>query len=189
MLQGDNERLRMVLYGPDSLFDKDIVQRYKAGKPVAVPDPNGISEYKTPQKRKRPRPGSESTADSTASVVRQARVNSLGNGWYLKYDSVTELLPATAVAGPLRDFYTGVTTSAADQLGAGTNATDNLAFKSGPFSLELSSQEPIGWDYVINFAAGMMDMLSPQFTPVYRGEVVSTFWVLPSVQVSLGLVV
>jgi len=179
----------MVLYGPDSHFDREIVQKYKTGKPVAVPDPNGIPEYKTPPNRKRPRPGSESTADSTGSVVRQARVNSLDNGWYLKYDSVTELLPATDVAGPLRDFYTGVTASAADQLGAGMNATDNLAFISGPFSLELSSSEPIGWDYVINFAAGMMDMLSPQFTPMYSGEVFNTFWVLPSVQVSLGLVV
>jgi len=120
-------------------------------------------------------------------VVRQARVNSLGNGWHLQYDSVIELLPATDVAGPLRDFYTGLTASAADQLGAGVNATENLAFKSGPFSLELSSQEPIGWDYVINFADGMMEMLSSQFTPAYRGEVINTIWVLAAVQVSLSL--
>ena len=180
----------MVLYGPDSQFDKDVIQRYKLGRPIAAPeDQYGIPEYKTPQNRKRPRQGSESTADSVGSVARQPRVNSLGNGWYLKYDSVTELLPAPGVAGPLRDFYTGVTASAADQLGAGMNATNNLAFKFGPFALELSSQEPIGWDYVINFAQGMMEMLSPQFTPAYRGEVLSTFWVLPSVWVSLAVLV
>lgn len=190
MFQGDNEHLRVALYGPDSQFDKDLLQRYRTRKPVAIPaDPYGIPEYKTPQHRKRPRAGSESTADSTGSVARQPRVNSLGNGWYLSYDSVTELLPATDVAGPLRDFYTGVTASAVDQLGAGMNTTNNLAFKSGPFSLELSSLEEIGWDYVINFAEGMMEMLSPQFTPMYRGEVINTYWVLPSVQVSLGLMV
>lgn len=179
----------MVLYEPGSQFEKEIVQKYKSGKPVAVSNANGIPEYKTPEERKRPRPVSESTAGSRGSVLRQARVNNLGNGWYLKYDSVTELLPTTDVAGPLRDLYTGVTASAADQLGAGMDTTNNLAFKSGPFSLELSSQEPIGWDYVINFAEGMKEMLSPQFTPVYRGEIISTFWVLPSVQVLLSLVV
>lgn len=178
----------MILYAPDSEFDRDVIQRYTAGKPVAAWDPNGIPEYKPPQQRKRPRPGSESTADSTGSVVRQARVNSLGNGWYLRYDSVTELLPATNVAGPLRDLYTGITASAADQLGAGMKTTNNLAFKSGPFSLELSSQEPIGWDYVINFAKGMKEMLSPQFTPAYGGEIINTLWVLPSVQVLLSVV-
>lgn len=183
----------MVLYAPGSIFERDTNAKYRAGKPIGVPDPAGIPEYKTPQyRRKRPRPGgsSEATADSAGSVAVRPRVQSLGNlgsGWYMKYDSITDILPPVDGAGALTEFYNAVTASAADKLGSGTNSAENLAFKQGAFSLELSSQSPILWSWVINFAQTMIESLGPDFTPIFRGEAVSGYWVLASVQVAVSL--
>ena len=188
--EGDNQRLRVVLYAPGSIFERDTTAKYKAGKPLGVPDPAGIPEYKTPQyRRKRPRPGggSEATADSVGSVAIRPRLQNLGSGWYMKYDSIIEILPPIGVAGALREFYNAVTASAADSLGSGKNDTENLAFKNGPFSLELSSQSPILWSWVINFAQSMIETLSPDFTPIFRGEAVSGYWILSSIQVAVSL--
>ena len=160
---------------------------------MGVPDPAGIPEYKTPQtRRKRPRPGgsSEATADSAGSVVVRPRVQSLGSlgsGWYMKYDSITDILPPLDVAGALNEFYNAVTANAADQLGSGKNSVENLAFKQGSFSLQLSSQSPILWSWVINFAQSMIESLGPDFTPIFRGEAISGYWVLASVQVAVTL--
>ena len=190
LAEGDNQRLRMVLYEPGSIFERDSTARYRAGKPIGVPDPAGIPEYKTPQyKRKRPRPdgGTEATADSAGSVAMRPRLQSLGSGWYMKYDSIIDILPPVDVAGALREFYNAVTTSAADKLGTGNNGAENLAFRKGSFSLEFSSQSPILWSWVINFAQSMIELLGPEFTPLFRGEAVSGYWVLSSVQVAVSL--
>ena len=179
----------MVLYEPGSQFERDSTAKYRAGKPIGVPDPAGIPEYKTPQyKRKRPRPdgGSEATADSVGSVARP-RVQSLGSGWYMKYDSIIEIFPPIDVAGALRDFYNAVIASAADSLGSGKSGAENLAFNKGSFSLKFSSQSPILWSWVINFAQSMIESLGPDFTPIFSGEAVSGYWVLASVQVAVSL--
>ena len=180
----------MVLYAPGSIFEQDTVANYRSGRPISVPDPAGIPEYKTSEyRRKRPRPGggSEATADSAESVAVRPRVQSLGSGWYMKYDSMIEILPPIDVAGALKDFYNAVTASAADSLGSGKNGTENLAFRKGSFSLEFSSQSPILWSWVMNFAQSMIELLGPDFTPIFRGEAVSGYWVLASIQVAVSL--
>ncbi|KAL8787555.1 MAG: hypothetical protein Q9195_007727, partial [Heterodermia aff. obscurata] len=180
-----------ILYAPDSTFERDTLAKYKAGTPIGVPDPAGIPEYKTPQyRRKRPRPGggsSEATADSAGSVAVKPRVQGLGNlgsGWYMKYDSVTDILPPVDAAGALTDFYNTVTANAADNLGSGKSSAENLAFQKGSFSLQLSSQSPILWSWVVNFAQSMIESMGPDFTSIFRGEAVSGYWVLDSVQVA-----
>ena len=178
---------------PGSVFEQDVTAKYRSGRPIGVPDPAGIPEYKTPQyARKRPRPSgaSDATADSAGSVAARPRVQSLGSlgsGWYMNFDSITDILPPVDAAGALEEFYNAVTATAADNLGLGKLAAENLAFKKGTFSLELSSQSPILWSWVINFAQSMIESLGPGFTPIFRGEAISGYWVLPSIQVAVSL--
>ena len=193
LAEGDNQRLRLVLYAPGSAFEQDTTAKYRAGRPIGVPDPAGIPEYKTPQyRRKRPRPSgaSEATEDSVGSVAVRPRVQSLGSlgsGWYMNFDSITDILPPIDAASALEEFYNAVTASAGDNLGSGKLAAENLAFKKGAFSLELSSQSPILWSWVINFAQSMIESLGADFTPIFRGEAISGYWVLPSIQIAVSL--
>ena len=189
-VEGDSQRLRMVLYEPGSQFERDIYTRFQKGKPISVPDPDGIPEYKTPEyRRKRPRPGGGGSAESAGSMATRPRVSSLGTGWYLNYDTVSELLPSVNAAEPLREFYNKVSAGAADQLSKGNDGVDRITFKSGPFSLRFASQEVIRWDFVINLVQSMISMLTPQFAPMFSGEAVSEYWDLPSVQVAFSLAV
>ena len=177
----------MVLYGPNSQFERNIIAKYKTGQPMSVPDPNGIPEYKTPEyRRKRSRQdGETSTADSRAS----SRPRVVDNGWDLSYNSVEALFPSTTAAGPLTNFYKSVTESAVNQLGGAVDPLSSITFESGPFRLKMASPQPISWSFVINFAQDMSNLLSPDFAPLYSGEVVNSIWELPSVQVGLELMV
>lgn len=183
----------MILYAPRSAFENQTYARYRQAKPISVPDRVGIPEYKTPEyRKKRPRPESsdaaQSTADSGASYQPgRAGVAALDNNWYLNYGSVKVLLPLTSAVEPLRKLYDGVAESAAEQIAGGVNASDSLAFKSGPFSLQLSSREPINWSFVINLAQDRVGKLSNSFAPLFRAEAVNVVWDLAPVQVSLDL--
>ena len=127
-------------------------------------------------------------ADSAGSYrPGRAGVAALDNNWYLNYVSVRELFPSISTVEPMRKLYYSVTKSAAEQLAGGVNASDSLAFKSGPLSLQMSSPDPISWTFVINLAYDMMDKLSTGFTPLFRAEAVNAVWALSAVQISLSL--
>ena len=178
----------MVLYAPLSAFENATIVAYKAGRPIAAPKQGDIPEYKTPEyRRKRPRPDDPdgSTADSAGSY--RPRLASLDNNWYLNYASVTELFPPASAVQPIRKLYSDVAESAAQQIGAGVEASNNLAFSSGPLSLQLSSKDPINWTFVLNFVYDMMDKLSANFAPLFGAEAVNAVWELEPVRISLSL--
>ena len=164
------------------------LSNYRNRKPISVPTAYAIPEYQTPEYRiKRPRPddGGGSTADSAGSY--RPRVGSLDNNWYLNYGSVTELFPGASAIQPLRTLYSEIAESAAQQLGASVNASDNVAFRSGPLSLQLTSKDPINWTFILNLAYDMMNKLSANFAPLFSAEAENAVWELAPVKISLSL--
>lgn len=98
-----------------------------------------------------------------------------------------ELFPPASAIQPLRTLYSDIAESAAQQIGAGVNASDNVAFRSGPLSLQLSSKDPINWTFILNLAHDMMDKLSTNFAPLFGAEAVNAVWDLAPVKISLSL--
>lgn len=162
---------------------------YRESKPIVASSPVSLPDYKVPDyRKKRPRPdggSGEYTAESAQST--RPRVATLDNGWNLKYTSVTELLPPVSAAGPLKAFYDGLADNAAEQLSVGALPSKNLAFKSGPFYLEMSSAEPIDWTFVINFGKDMLDRIAPYFSPLFQAEAFNPIWIYAAVQISMSL--
>ncbi len=122
----------------------------------------------------------------TRSAV-QSRTRNLGDGWYMTYDSTMAIMPTQVGAAVLEAFYTKLVFAAANQISNVVNATDNLAFSLKGLNLQLSSSEPISWNWVINFAADMLDNVSTEFACLFQGEAYSAYWDIAAVSVALTL--
>lgn len=92
-----------------------------------------------------------------------------------------------SAAGPLKAFYDGVANNAAEKLSVGASPSKNLAFKSGPFSLEMSSALPIDWTFVINFGKDMLDRITPDLSSMFQAEAFNPIWIYAAVQISMSL--
>lgn len=75
----------------------------------------------------------------------QTRTRNLGGGWFIDFGSLTSVVPAQSAAGDLENLYKSVADTAADQLSTGANATEELEFTLGGYSLRLSSEEAVSW--------------------------------------------
>ena len=177
LIQGDNSRLRLILYAPLSTFENDTIPDYKDNKPIGVQEDTddeyepGPSDPSPP--RKRARAGGMGLMSSTGV---QTRSRNLGDGWYMNYDSITIILPTQLGAAALEGFYARVVDAAAKQISNILNATDNLAFSFNGLNLHLSSSKPISWTWIINFAADMLDNASADLAVLFNGEAYSADW-------------
>ena len=192
--KGSWGKLRLYLYARASAFENKTLDDYKKNKPIGVivsdankdepPEPPSGGGPPNTRKRK----GAGMGLMSTTGPVR-ARTRDLGDGWLMTYDSLTALISVPpAVAEDLENLYTGVMDSAAEQLSNSANATDNLAFKLGSLNLRLSSQAPISWDWIIGFAAEMLDIVGSDFATLFQAQAYSSYWDLPTVAASLTAV-
>ena len=180
--QGDNSNLRLILYAAGSKFENDTIADYKNNKPIAIQEDTD-DEYEpgppdpTPPK-KRARTGGMGLMTSKGV---QTRTRSLGDGWYMTYDSITSILPTQIGAANLEAFYAQLLDSAAEQISNVVNATADLAFDFHGLTLRLSSAAPISWTWVINFAADMLDNVSTDFAVLFAGEAYSDYWEIAAV--------
>ena len=184
--QGNNNRLRLILYAPGSKFENDTLADYKKGKVIALPEDSGTdSEYEpAPQPpQKRTRTGGLGLMSGSGLRV---KTRNLGDGWFLSYDSVTSIIPTQIAAANLEAFYTAVINSASQQIGNVINATENLAFSLNGLSLRLASSTPISWSWVMNFAADMIENVSSDFAVLFNGEAYSGYWDIAAVTASLS---
>ncbi len=188
MIQGDNGRLRLILYAPLSTFENDTIADYKDNKPIGVQEDTDDEYEPGPSDpsplQKRARTGGMGLMSSRGV---QTRSRNLGDGWYMNYDSITAILPTQLGAAALEGFYTRVVDAAAKQISNIVNATDDLAFSFNGLNLRLSSSEPISWTWIINFAADMLDNASADFAVLFNGEAYSAYWEIAAVTAVLAI--
>lgn len=180
--QGDNSKLRLILYAAGSKFENDTIADYSNNKPIGIQEDTD-DEYEPgppdpPPPKKRARSGGMGLMTSKGV---QTRTRSLGDGWYMTYDSITSIIPTQIGAANLEAFYTQVLDSAAEQISNIVNATADLAFDFHGLTLRLSSAAPISWTWVINFAADMLDNVSTDFAVLFAGEAYSDYWEIAAV--------
>ena len=186
-LQGDNNKLRLILYAPLSKFENDTIADYKQNKPIAIQEDTD-NEYGPappdpgpPKKRTRSGRGGLGLTGSKRIRGEGSNVRNLGDGWYISYASTTSIIPPQIGVANLKTFYTQVVDSAANQISTLVNATENLAFSFNGLNLRLSSSAPISWTWIINFAADMLDNASITFAVLFDGEAYSYYWEIAAV--------
>lgn len=162
--QGDNQKLRIILYAPLSKFENDTIESWKNNEAVAIPEAtdNENNQATPPPKRRR-------TDERVA------------------YDSATSIVPTQVAAARLQAFYTQVVLAAAKQISNIVNATANLAFQFGGLNLRLSSSAPISWTWVLNFAADMLNGLGTDFAMLFTGQAYSAYSDMATVTTSLTI--
>lgn len=111
----------------------------------------------------------------------KTQTRNLGDGWYMVFDAIMSILPAQPAAASMESFYNSVINTAAGQLSTAVNATKDLAFKFGEIHLRLSSDTPINWSWVINFASDMLGNIGPGFAVMFNGKAYSDYWDIPPV--------
>lgn len=178
----------LVIYGPDSDFENWVKHTYKNNLVVALKprkrkasshDPESIPQ--DPRKRKY---SSESPSKQTSSTVK-----TLSGGWKLEFDSIKPVAPSQGAGAEFRSLYAEVMKSSADQLSNGVDEARDLLFRKGKLNLRLSSADPtqpIGWDWVIEYASLMADNVAAGFQNLYTAQAYSAYWDLAGVIVGLG---
>ena len=181
----------LVLYGPDSQFDKWVKNSYKNNLKIVLEPRKRKASSRDPEitpedPRKRPSPaGSMGTPSKQASST----VNTLSGGWRLEYDSIKPVAPSQGAGAEFRSLYDEVMKSAADQLSNGVDEARDLLLRKGNLNLRLSSADPtqpIGWDWVIQYASLMADNVAAGFQNLYTAQVYSAYWDSAGVMVGLG---
>lgn len=90
------------------------------------------------------------------------------------------MVPAQSAAADLELLCNDIIDNAGYQLYNGVNATTDLAFSFGQYSLRFSSPDPIGWTWIMNFAFGMLETTSSNFVALFNGEAHSYVYETPA---------
>ena len=159
-LQGDNNKLRLIVYAPLSKFENDTIADYKQNRPIAIqedtddeygpapPDPGPL--------KKRTRFG-RGGLGSRRIKGEGSKVRNLRDDWYMSYESTTFIVPPQIGAANLETFYTQVVDSAANQISTVANATENLTFSFNGLNFLLSSS--VLTSKIVWYGRGMLFLL------------------------------
>lgn len=112
----------------------------------------------------------------------------LGNGWYMGYESFQPIVPAYKAVVGLEKFYNQVMDSAGDQLANGAKELPDIKFNGNGFSLQLASPDPINWDWIINFVGDMIELLGNEFVGAFKGTASSYLWEVAGVTAALSVI-
>ena len=187
LYEGDNDRLRLVLYAPKSRFENDTLDDYKAGLSISVLEEADLTaeESSTGSSSNTRRKISGGLGLMSSQGMHSPRIRSLGGGWIMSFDTITCVHPITGAAADLEEFFTRIVDSAEDQIGRAAAPAQNFAFENGGYSLQLTSPDAISWIWVVNFAEGMLDSVRNQLAVLFKGEAYSTYWDIATVVAAL----
>ena len=189
---GNNKPMMLVLYGPNSEFEQWVKRTYQSNNVVAIKEhKRKANQLDSPTEPQDPRKRQHTTGSPVGPPIKQlsSSVNSLSGGWLLEYDSIKPIVPSQDAGAGFRSLYADVMKSAADQLSNGVDETHDLLFQKGNLNLRLSSadtHQPIGWDWVIQYASLMADNVAAGFQNLYTAQAYSAYWDLTGVIVGLS---
>lgn len=189
--EGDNDRLRLILYAPKSKFENDTIDDYKAGLRMSIHEEDDIPAQQASQpgpSKKRKGGGGGGLGFMSSQRVKTPKTRSLGGGWFLDFDSITSVDPYQTAAADLEAMYNMVVQIAAGQIGKAANATRSISFNYGSYSLRLWSVDPISWTWVVDFAEEMLHNVSNQSAGLFQGEAYSYYREIAAVAAALTIV-
>ncbi|KAL9599298.1 MAG: hypothetical protein Q9219_003925 [cf. Caloplaca sp. 3 TL-2023] len=120
---------------------------------------------------------------STAQTSLSAQV---GGGWWLKYEAVKTILPLVEAGRGLVAFYNSIADKAAAQLQAGAAELQTLVFRLGEISLRLTGSEVVYWDWIMEYAMGMVDVTNSGIVIQHASTAVSP-WQGSTIKIQLFL--